>query len=352
MSERRQHPFNKILKDLKAGALTGACLLYGHEQFLVTWAKDQIIKRFVNPATEALDLVIFEKGIYDFEKLKESCETMPVFSERKVVVLEGFDAVFGKYSREITQSDQEQVAELVCDIPESTLLVITCCEDPDPKKKNKTKLFNSLTEHGRSYDFSQLSQGDLKKFINKRFRTAGKNISPSAMDLLINNSGYFNNDIDYALYNLENDVMKIIALSAGTEVTEKDVLDGISDNLESGVFKMLDAISENRKDNAFRLLNDLLRSGVSEMQILATIAGQLELMLQVKELNEESQNQVAISKKIKVHEFRVKKALGFVRSYTEKDLRRILSSAFQTDYRIKTGMLDGKLALEMLIAEM
>ena len=58
-----------------------------------------------------------------------------------------------------------------------------------------------------------------------------------------------------------------------------------------------------------------------------------------------------ISKKIKVHEFRVKNAYTFVTNFSERDLRRILISAFETDYRIKSGLLAAPLALEMLIAD-
>lgn len=171
------------------------------------------------------------------------------------------------------------------------------------------------------------------------------------MNLLLENSGYSNKNIDYALYNFENDIKKIIALSPGEEITENAVLEGISDNLEYNVFKMLDSICTNRKDIAFMLLNDMLLSGGNEYGILSAIIGQLEVLLQVKELRDMGIMPKDISKKIKVHEFRVKNAYTFVTNFSERDLRRILISAFETDYRIKSGLLAAPLALEMLIAD-
>lgn len=350
-NERKVHSFNQILKDIKAGGISSACLLFGTEQYLVSWAKQQLINTYVNEATKTMDLVVFETGEFDLPRFKEACETLPLFSERKVVILEGFDAVWGKYSKSVSQSDSDAVAGMIPELSPQTLVVITSEEDPDPKKKNRPKLLEALKNHGNVYDFDQLSDQDLKKFVNKRFREAGRIISPRALDALINNSGYFNKNIDYALYNLKSDIMKIIALSDSEEITEKDVIEGISDNLEHNVFKMLDSISGNRKETAFKLLNEMLLSGGNVQQILATIIGQLEMMLQVKELNEQGMKGAAISKKIGVHEFRVKKATGFVSNYTVGELRRILKNAFETDFRIKSGVLDGKLALEMLIAE-
>ena len=58
-----------------------------------------------------------------------------------------------------------------------------------------------------------------------------------------------------------------------------------------------------------------------------------------------------IKKALKAHEYRVQKALDFARSYSISDLKRILSVAYTTDTRIKSGLLEGQLALEMLIAE-
>lgn len=350
-NEKKAHAFNLILKDMKAGSVNGACLLYGSEQFLVSWAKDQLIKKYVSEATKAMDLVVFETGEFDIHRFKEACDTMPLFSEKKVVVLEGFEAVWGKYGKSVNQSNADEIAEMIPGISSQTLVIVMAGDDPDPKKKIKTKLFDALCNNGSVYDFGQLSNQDLKKFINKRLHGAGKMISPRALDTLLNSSGYFNKDIDYALYNLESDIQKIIALSESDEITEKDVIEGISDNLEHNVFKMLDAISANRKETAFKLMNDMILSGGNVQQILATIIGQLELMLQVKELSEEGLRADAISKKIKIHEFRVKKALGFVSNYNVRELRRILKNAFETDFRIKSGVLEGKLALEMMIAE-
>ena len=231
------------------------------------------------------------------------------------------------------------------------MLIITAGEDPDPKKKDKPVLYGTVIECGSIYDFKVLSETDLKKFVMKRLRGMGKAISSRALNTLISSSGYYNKDVDYALYNLENDIKKIVALAEGGEITESDVINGISDNIEHAVFKMLDAISQNRKDTAFRLLNDMLRSGEPAMRILANITGQLELMLEVRECLSAGMNQKAIPKAVGAHEYRVHKAVKFSSGYNEKELRRILVNAFETDVRIKSGILDDKLALEMLIAE-
>ena len=356
MSQNDKHAFSVILQDLRAGGIGGVCLLCGSEQFLVSWARDQLIKQYVNEATRAMDLVVFEPGDFDLERLKEACDTMAMFSEKKVVILEGFDAVWGKSDKNITPYINEFM-DYLPSVPLETLLVITAGDKEEIRKAQKnfskkdTELFLKIKEVGRVYEFKPLSRVDLQKFILKRVHSAGKSISKNAVDTLISNSGYFNKDINYALYNLENDLSKMIALSEGDEITEQAVISGLSDNLENNVFKMLDAVSSNRKENAFRILDDILRAGEDAHRLLASIIGQLEVMLQVKELMEEGMRYTQIANKIKVHEFRTKKAAGFCQSFSVRELRRVLKNAYETDFRIKSGVLEAKLALEMLIAE-
>ena len=70
----------------------------------------------------------------------------------------------------------------------------------------------------------------------------------------------------------------------------------------------------------------------------------------VKELEQKGFNKFKISKEIKVHEYKVQKAMGFARSYSVKDLKRITKMAYDIDYQHKSGLLDTQLGLEMLIA--
>ena len=47
---KKEHAFQKIGKDLKADAIPGVVLLCGEEQYLVHWAAEQLIKKYVNKA--------------------------------------------------------------------------------------------------------------------------------------------------------------------------------------------------------------------------------------------------------------------------------------------------------------
>lgn len=350
MQRKYEHAFNKIIRDISEDKIGTQVLLYGDEKFLIDWAKKQLIESYTMEAVRAFDVTVIDGSAFEFSELMDSCETLPMFSEKKIVILENYAKLWRGFDSK--NPEDKKILEYLEVIPDTALLIITA-EKPggDQKKRKENELEKLCKKEGNSYFFEPLSITDLRKFAVKRFQEGGKKISSRAMNLLLENSGYSNKNIDYALYNFENDIKKIIALSPGEEITENAVLEGISDNLEYNVFKMLDSICTNRKDIAFMLLNDMLLSGGNEYGILSAIIGQLEVLLQVKELRDMGIMPKDISKKIKVHEFRVKNAYTFVTNFSERDLRRILISAFETDYRIKSGLLAAPLALEMLIAD-
>ena len=73
-----------------------------------------------------------------------------------------------------------------------------------------------MEKNGKVYDFQPLKDAQLRSFIEKRFRSAGKSYTSSVINLIMSESGYGNKSIEYSLYNLENDLKKIIAHSGCT----------------------------------------------------------------------------------------------------------------------------------------
>ena len=99
------------------------------------------------------------------------------------------------------------------------------------------------------------------------------------------------------------------------------------------------------------LLNQLILSGENEYTILGAIISQLEVMLIVKELMEMGHGKDDIRKMTKLHPFRIKKCIGVTRNYHSETLKKMLILAYETDIRIKRGLLDSRTALELLIGE-
>jgi len=350
--KEQEHAFITIGRDIKEGKIPRLVLLCGKEEYLIKFYADMLINKYVSDACRPIDLVSLEGEFLTLDRIIESVETVSLMSERKVVLLPDFTPAAGKALKGFSDSDVTALTGYFKDIPEGSLLLITAAEQ-DENKAAKNKVRTAVEKYGKVYDFQPLKDGQLKNFIEKRFRGAGKVYSPSVINMIMSESGYGNKAVDYSLYNLENDLRKILAHAGDSqEIRAEDVREVLATNPENNVFAMLDAIGRNRKDEAFRLLHNLLLASTPVFNLLRLITGQLELILSVKEMKEEGMSLTEMQKKLGIHQFRVKKAMAVTGQYSMTDLRNALSSAYEVDEHIKTGLLDGQLALEYFIARL
>jgi len=306
---------------------------FGSESYLINWAVDLICKEFVNPISKELDFIILEENDSTLDNIKTVCETFPMFSKKRVVVLKNFKEM------------NEAFVLYIADMPEFCQLIII---NSDPDKK--TKIYKEASKHWKEYEFENLEENDLNKFIEKRFRAAGKNIKKSFISQIVNNSGYYNKESDYNLYNLENDIKKIIFYSQDQEVEAFHIKNCISGNVETNVYQMIDAISSNKKDEAFELLHNILLDGENLYYILAVIIGQFETILEVKEMREEGNSLSQMQKTLAIHEYRIKKAMLYGEKFSKNNIKETLGKLYEVDRNIKNGFIDGTLALELIIA--
>ncbi|MDO4869359.1 MAG: DNA polymerase III subunit delta [Bacillota bacterium] len=359
MGRADEHAYIRIGKDIKTGRIPGLVVLLGKEQFLVNFYAAFLTKKYVNEASKSLDLVSLDRESVTADEIIEAVETISILSERKVVVVNDFIDSKGKYPKNLQPKsrDFDRLIAYIEKIPEGAMLILTIAdqeEDMTAKEIAKSKLLQTAASCGSVYDFGPLDHGQLRGFIDKRFRGSGKSYRPSLVDLIARESGYGNKNVDYGLYELDNDLKKIIAHSGrNAEITSDDIISVITINPENNIFGMLDAIGENRKDRALSLLHNLTGDGVNEFRILSMITSQLELMLITKEMNDEGMNLPAIQqvlyKQDRTNKYRVENALRCARRFRTEDLRRILSSAYDVDMNIKSGLYPAELALELLI---
>ena len=331
--KNEEHAFNLITKDIKAGIMDKPLFFYGSETYLINWAVELIVKKFINPISKELDFVMIEESDSNIDNVKFVCESIPMFSEKRVIVLNDFKGI------------NETFVKYISALPETCQLIIIS-NDID----RKSKLYKEASKYWKEYNFDSLEESDLKKFIEKRFKASGKIIKKSLITQIVNMSGYYDKESKYNLYNLENDLKKIILSSHNIDIEQAHVIDSISGNVETNVYKMIDAVSSNNKDEAFEMLHNILHTGENLYYILAVIIGQFETILEVKELREEGNSLSQMQKILGIHEFRIKKAMSSGEKFSKNNIKETLIKLYEVDRNIKNGFLEGSLALEMIIA--
>ncbi len=340
-----EHAFKRIQRDMQEGSLGNPLFFYGEEQYLVRWAVESIVELFSEPGLRQLNCAKLSGEAAFPETIMAQCETLPMLSEKRIVIVDGFPAGAEDAKDNYSEGEEKELISYFNELPDTCLLILTSVS-----ADKRRKLYKTLVGLGSCYEFNRLDEEELRKFIRNRLRKGGKTAGSAVIRQIIETSGYFDKQTDYTLYNLDNDIKKLIAVSDGDEISMADVARGLSGNTEVYVFNMIDALSRNRKDEALLLLHRLLTSGESVYKLLALICSHYETILMVKEMKEEGLSPAEMKSVTGVHEYRIKMAAQFSGRYDTAQLRQILCSSFAVDKNIKTGLLEERLALEMLIA--
>lgn len=345
-NNKTEHAFKAFHRDLRDNNFPPIIFMYGEEEYLTEWACVSLADKLVDKTMQPVDFVkLTEEDSAD--GLLSACNTFSMFSQRRVVWARNFPPLIKKNSKGFGEKEMAKVAEYIENPNPSTILVFSCAE-PD-ESGALTKL---LKKQGKTYLFDRLDRPQLAAFAEKRFRSAGIDADKGVIKYLIDETGYFHRDTEYKLFNLENDIKKIIALSEGGKITQKDIDDTVHGDMDRFIFGFLDAVTGDRKDVAFRMLNNIMGRGGEVYSVLAVLINQFELMLEAKELYEMTGNQQKVAETLKMNNYRVKKALSFADKFSPSRLRELLSRLYEIDRNIKTGAIDQNLTLELFIGRM
>lgn len=340
-----KHSFKIFSENLKNDGIGKVLLMYGVEQYLVKWAVETLVRKYVNPATLSMDYVLLEGEETSCSKIIEAAETFSMFSARRIVWVRNFKPLASDSAKGFPKEEIKELADYIKESNDQTILIFSAEE-----VKMTAVLSAALKKSAQCYDFDKIDKAELSSFAKKRFKQAGVEIGPGALSALIEATGYFNKESDYRLFHFANDIQKVIAHSDGMKVTEEDIMRTVSGDLDTFVFDMLDAITANQKDRAFQILYNILYSGKDAFSIIGVIVSQFELLLSVKELRDDGLDLSAMHKKLGGSEFRIKKLMPYAAKYTQKKLKETLSAIYEVDRQIKTGLLDSRMALELFIA--
>ena len=134
-------------------------------------------------------------------------------------------------------------------------------------------------------------------------------------------------------------------------ITEQDIEILVRPKIDSNIFNLVDAVSAGNQEKAINELYKLYKNSVYELVILSMILRQFKNLIIIKELLDFGNNQAKIQKETKLHPFVVKKTINQSKKFSFKHLKSIYKIILDYDVKLKTGELNNKLGLEMLIAE-
>jgi len=303
--------------------------LYGPD----TYRSREELKKLIEENREAnLDWLDFvridasDKGIEIFKELKQTTDTISMFSSKKMIIIEN---VF-----DLNQESQEEILELFKKRKienDKNMTVIFWAEEFEAKNE----FFKCLKSKAECKEFKLLEGGQLKKWIKEFIEKQKGEIDGSAVEKL---TEWIGDD----LWRMSNELNKLLAYSKKIKVEDVELL--IKPEIDLNIFDMVDAIGYKNKAKALKLYNQHLETGADEHYLLSMIAYQVRNLIKVK-----------TAKAIEflgLHPFVARKTSQQVKAFDFEELKKIYHQLMTIDFESKLGKTDITAALELFLTNL
>ena len=307
--------------------------LYGPDSYRSQKKLNEIINGYRKNHESGLDLRVFEGNDFSFNDFKTDIEQISMFREKKLIVLR---EVF--FNKEFKEKFLERKKEFL-----RTDNIIVFHQSEGFSKKDS--LYSFLRKKTKKQDFQEFipfNEVNLKKWIKIKLHELQGSIEDKALDELI---VFVGND----LWQMENEIYKLINFKEGKEITVEDIHFLVRPKIETNIFKTIEAIAFKNKKKALELFQFHLDEGAQILYLLSMIAYQFRVLLIMKDLIERG---LSISQNSNLHPFVVRKARPLVDEFTFSELKKIYQKILKIDTDIKTGKIEPRTAIDLLIIEL
>ena len=334
--------FDILKQDIKNKRIRSLYLFYGPEEFLKKYYLEEIERILLKDGFKELNRIVLE-GKTDIAGIIENCETLPVFCEKKIVIVKNSGLFKAKGKTADVQkaaAAQENMVSCLQNVPNYTCLVF--CEDGIDAR---IKAVETVKKNGLAVEFAFRSPTELAKWVENKFKSAGKKIDPAAADLLVEYSEPGMNDI-------LNEISKIeMYLGDRIEAGVRDIEEACAKTVKSRIFDLIDAIAARDGTLALRILRDMIFLKEPVSRILFLVGRQFKQILQLKLLAAEGMSLALAAEEMGISVYVAGKIQKQAAGFAEIELKRAMEKCLNLDEAIKTGKMNESIAVELLIAE-
>lgn len=318
---------NILSQHIKSGQFKPVYLICGDEDYLRKQYRDRMKEALVGD--DGMNYSYYEgKGI-SVKELIDLGETLPFFGERRLIVVENS----GFFT-----SSQDELASYLREMPETTCFLFV---EKEVDKRNK--LYKAVSSLGYTAQMGAPDERTLMRWIVGLLRTQQRGMTEQTLR-------YFLERIDTDMENIRRELDKLVVYTDGqVEITKEDIDAICTVHTESQIFDMVKVIAEKNQRKALQLYYDLITQKEPPMKILYWITRQFNQLYQIKDLQSKGYPDHIIAERMGIRDFIVRKNKVLCQSYSLTELRKIMEICVEREGDVKTGKLNDRMAVELLI---
>ena len=268
----------------------------------------------------------------DVKEIIDLAETLPFFSERRLIVFE--DTGFFK-------TGGNDLADYISGgIPQTTYFIFV-----ENEVDKRSRMYKAVKAKGHIVELGAQDENTLRKWVSGLVRKEKKEMSQPDI-------AYFLNKVGTDMENITKELEKLFCYCLDREVvTRKDVDAVCVTQITNHIFDMVNAVAAKDQRKALDLYYDLLALKESPMRILALMSKEYRDLFHVKELSRQGYGRKDIASKAGLHPFVAGKYMDLAKKFQPGELRKVMEESADLEQRVKTGFMSDSLAVELFIVK-
>ncbi len=338
--------YTQAMKLLDNGELNGIYVLSGEEIFLIDRFIELFKDKIVSKDFFDMNYIEYDFSKIDLQKLKIDCETAPFFSNKRLIIVN--DVNLSKNGISMYKNFFEEMYDYIDKIPNTTVLLFVM----KGSLAYRGKFYKQISIIGHNIELVRFNEIELFKFIKKRFILKNIEVKDNVLKYIIDRIGYLDSSREKNLYDVENEVNKLLNSFSKNTLDFKDVDEILVDKFENSIFKLLDMISKKDYKSSIKILIELKKSGEDSFSTFYMIVRYIRNLLGVKVLKLKQKHIDYISKELKISNYECKKLYSVCDNFSVETLCNYIDLTYSVESDIKTKNRDIDLLLELLISKM
>ncbi|HEY8362664.1 MAG TPA: DNA polymerase III subunit delta [Tissierellaceae bacterium] len=337
--------YKELISSINNDKLLTVYLFTGIERYLMDKTLELLKEKYIDKSFETLNYIVLDGKEVEFKDILDACETLPFMSQKKIVVIKDINEVMGNKGVDF----DKKLSDYITKLDDYLIFIII---DKSNNMGQSTNIYKTVKKLGGIVEFEKLKGRDLSLWVEKKFKEFKKAISYDNIIYFLQSSSYNAYNSPKTLYDLENEILKIVNFTDNKEITREDIDLVLSRTLDTNIFNLLSYINKKDTDAALRTFNELYISNEPVQLILSMVARQIRLMLSYKLFKERGDTEGSIQKKMQIKDYEFKRISQEASNFSKEYLIQALELILKFDIKQKTSSHDEKLAFEMLIVQL
>lgn len=337
--------YNELMDNIEKDNVCSSYLFVGDEEYMMNIAVQSLKDKYIEDSLEALNYSKLEGKDTLLDDLINACETLPFMSSKKIVVLKDVAAFLENSNGDFDKRFYKYMDDL------GDYLVLILLDNTSSIKKN-SKLYKYFNKNQQAVEFGKLLSNDLVSWANSILSKNNKKMPTADINYFIERSSYKSRNISVNLYDIENELLKVINFSTNEKITKEDIDKVLIKSIDTNIFELLNAINRFDPEGAINIFNDMYLSNEPIPRIFYMITRQIRLLLAYKLYRSKGYDERQIQEKIGIKDYEFKKIRTQSSSFKTEELEKIMEYLLQMDLKLKTVSNQDKLEMEMLLVKL